>query len=181
MKNIPKTKNIILLKRVICLNRRKYEKCILSISWQVNSYPHIGTLTNFISAFALAKHFKKYFKVPVKIKVELLESATGEEKKIDGIKYYKNLKNTKIDDEKSIVDKYLSYFIEILEKLSQKDNVEYEILFFYEYQKDPLVRKSLIEVINQYDLLNKILYLLKCDKRDNSLNVIVDGGDWSGM
>lgn len=132
--------------------------------------------------------------------------------------------------------------------------MEYEILFFYEYQKDPLVRKSLIEVINQYDLLNKILdpkkgqirlrfscpvcgltekhlvntqideiskehlkmsskcpvhgehillitedneekfdmnvplrylvkilYLLKCDKRDDSLNVIVDGGDWSGM
>lgn len=29
--------------------------------------------------------------------------------------------------------------------------------------------------------LVKILYLLKCDKRDNSLNVIVDGGDWSGM
>lgn len=34
---------------------------------QVNCYPHVGTLTNFISAFALAKHLKEYYNKSVKI------------------------------------------------------------------------------------------------------------------
>ena len=33
----------------------------LWLSAQVNCFPHIGTLTNFISAFALAKHLKAYY------------------------------------------------------------------------------------------------------------------------
>ena len=32
------------------------EEIHLWLSAQVNCYPHVGTLTNFISAFALAKH-----------------------------------------------------------------------------------------------------------------------------
>lgn len=35
------------------------EGIVLWLSAQVNCYPHVGTLTNFISAFALAKHFKE--------------------------------------------------------------------------------------------------------------------------
>lgn len=38
----------------------------LWLSAQVNCFPHIGTLTNFISAFALAKHLKAYYNKPVK-------------------------------------------------------------------------------------------------------------------
>ncbi|MFV0274897.1 MAG: hypothetical protein ACK5HL_01490 [Bacilli bacterium] len=226
----------------------------LWLSAQVNCYPHIGTLTNFISSFALAKHLQDYYKVPVKIKIELLESVTGEEQVIEGIKYYKNLDRVIVDDGKTIIEKYLPYFIEILDKLKLLDNIDYEIRFFYDYQKDPLVKKSLIEVMNNYELLRytldpkdgeiklrfpcpkcgltekhlvktkfdeinptmirmssfcpehgetsilidekdnerfdmnvplrylvKILYLLKKDKEDNSLNVIVDGADWSVM
>ncbi len=226
----------------------------LWLSAQVNCYPHIGTMTNFISAFALAKHLKDYYKKPVKIIVELLESVTGEEVEIDGHKYYKNLDSVKTDDGISIKEKYLPYFEDILERLKKKDNIEYEILFFYEYQKNPLVKKSLIKVINNYDLLKytldpkngeirlrfpcpncgltekhilntkiikntseeliveskcpkhgtylskisdisidkfdmnvplrylvKILYLMATDKVNNTLSVIVDGGDWSGM
>ncbi len=54
------------------------EEINLWLSAQVNCYPHVGTLTNFISAFALAKHLKEYYNKPVKIIVELLESVTGE-------------------------------------------------------------------------------------------------------
>ena len=236
-------------------NKMKDKKeIVLWLSAQVNCYPHIGTLTNFISAFALAKHFKEYFNVPVKIKVELLESVTGEEQIINGHKYYKNLDNVLTEDGISIKEKYLPYFKDILNKLSEKDKIDYEIRFFYDYQKDPLVKQSLIEVMNNYELLKytldpkdgqirlrfpcpkcgltekhllntkiedisnehikmksicpyhgeysinidknstdlfdmnvplrylvKILYLLKKDKEENSLNVIVDGGDWSGI
>ncbi len=91
---------------------------VLWISAQVNSYPHIGTLTNFISAFALAKHFKKYFNIPVKIKVELLESVTGEEVLINGIKYYKNLDTTKDKSGLTIKEKYFPYFKKLLDRLS---------------------------------------------------------------
>lgn len=129
----------------------------LWLSAQVNCYPHIGTMTNFISAFALAKHLKEYYKKPVKIIVELLESVTGEEIEIDGHKYYKNLDSVKIDNEISIKEKYLPYFEDILERLKKKDNIEYEILFFYDYQKNPLVKKALIKVMNNYELLKYTL------------------------
>lgn len=154
----------------------------------------------------------------------------------------------------TIKDKFLPYFIDILERLKKLDNIDYEILFFYDYQKNPLVKKSLIKVMNNYDLLKytldpkngeirlrfpcpkcgltekhilntkieninenllemssicpdhglyktkidskstdkfdmnvplrylvKILYFLETDKLNNTLSVIVDGGDWSGM
>ena len=69
----------------ILKNKHPEEKkeIILYLSAQVNSYPHIGTLVNFISAFALAKQIKEAYNVPVKIRVELLESVTGEEKIIN--------------------------------------------------------------------------------------------------
>lgn len=230
------------------------KEIVLWLSAQVNSYPHVGTLTNFISSFALAKHLKNYYQLPVKIKVELLESVTGEEQIINGIKYYKNLEKTKMENNKTIKDLYFPYFKELLDKLSKKDNIDYEVRFFYDYQKDPLVKKSLIEVMNNQDLLRhtlnpktgeirlrfpcpdcgltekhlvntkilkittseikmqsscpihgthnieinessdnkfdmnvplrylvKILYLLKSDSQKDSLSIIVDGGDWSGV
>ncbi len=229
------------------------KEIVLWLSAQVNCYPHVGTLTNFISAFALAKHFKEYFNVPVKIKVELLESVTGEEFLINGIKYYKNLNTAKDKNGLTIKEKYFPYFKELLDRLSKKDEIDYEVLFFYDYQKNPLVKEALYDVIKNEKLLRytldpkngeirlrvpcpscgltekhlantqiktldnkinitsfcpihgefnividknsndnfdmnvplrylvKVLYLLKQNKIDNSLNIIVDGGDWSGM
>lgn len=131
---------------------------VLWLSAQVNCFPHIGTLTNFISAFALAKHFREYFEKPTKIVVELLESVTGAEETIDGHRYYKNLDNVLTDDgTQTIREKYLPYFKEILDKLEAKDHVKYEIRFFYDYEKDPLVKKSVIKVMNNFDLLKNIL------------------------
>lgn len=230
------------------------KEIVLWLSAQVNCFPHVGTLTNFISAFALAKHFKEYYKIPVKIKVELLESVTGKEFNINGTKYYKNLNTIEDSNGQTIKEKFFPYFKELLDRLSKKDEITYEILFFYDYQKNPLVKESLYEVINhnndlkyvlnpkngeirlrvpcpkcgmtekhlnntkisiikrnkirvesncpehgRYDTvidenskenfdmnvplryLVKILYLMKQNDLDNSLNVIVDGGDWSGM
>ena len=143
----------------ILKNKKPEEKneIILYLSAQVNSYPHIGTLVNFISAFALAKQFKKAYDVPVKIRVELLESVTGKEEVINGNKYYKNLMNVADEDGTTICEKYLPYFKNILNKLSEMDGIEYEILFFYDYQKERLVRKSLLEVMDNADILGDVL------------------------
>lgn len=230
------------------------KEIVLWLSAQVNCYPHIGTLTNFTSAFALGKHFREYFGLPVKIVVELLESVTGEEQCIEGHRYYKNLENVMTEDGLTIREKYLPFFVDVLERLKEKNNIDYEIRYFYDYQKDFLVKKSLIKVIENYDMLKdtldpksgeirlrfpcpqcgltekhlwrtqineitneaicmssycplhgvysikiaensndkfdmnvplrylvKILYLLESNKVNNVLNVIVDGGDWSGM
>jgi hypothetical protein len=230
------------------------KEIVLWLSAQVNCYPHIGTLTNFISSFALAKHFKEYFQLPVKIIVELLESVSGEEEIINGHKYYRNLECVRTDEGSTIKEKYLPYFEDILNQAKKIDNIDFEIRGFYNYQKDYLVKKSLIKVINNYNLLKyvldpisgeirlrfpcphcgltekhiwktridkitdesislssycpqhgeysieiskdsndkfdmnvplrylvKILYLLESDKINNTLSVIVDGGDWSGM
>ena len=75
----------------IIKNKMEKKEINLQLLAQVNCYPHIGMLTNFISAFALAKHLKEYYNKIVKIIVELLESVTGEEKIINEHKYYKNL------------------------------------------------------------------------------------------
>ena len=96
------------------------EEINLWLSAQVNCYPHVGTLTNFISAFALAKHLKEYYNKPVKIIVELLESVTGEEKIINGHKYYKNLDSVITTEGTTIKDKFLPYFIDILERLKNQ-------------------------------------------------------------
>ena len=81
------------------------KEIVLWLSAQVNCYPHIGTLTNFMSAFALAKHLKQYYNKSVKIIVELLESVTGKEVTIDGNKYYKNLDSVKTESGKTIKEK----------------------------------------------------------------------------
>lgn len=226
----------------------------LWLSAQVNSFPHIGTLTNFISAFALAKHYEEYFGKPVKIIVELLESVTGKEEIINDIRYYTNLEKTILDSGERVKDKYLPYFEELLERLKKLNEVDYEIKFFYEYQQDPLVKDALIEVIQNTDKLKnildpkkgeirlrfgcpkcgltekhlvhtkinsisndnlslssycpnhgefrininkdsndtfdmnvplryliKVMYFIRRNNLNNELNVIVDGGDWSGM
>lgn len=111
------------------------KEIILYLSAQVNSYPHIGTLVNFISAFALAKQIRSTYNVPIKIRVELLESVTGKEETINGVKYYKNLRNVVDKDGTTICERYLPYFKEILNRLSTMDGIEYEIMFFYDYQK----------------------------------------------
>ena len=129
----------------------------LWLSAQVNCYPHIGTLTNFMSAFSLAKHLENYYDKPVKIIVELLESVTGEKQTINGVEYYKNLENVADDNGETIKEKYLPFFIDILDRLKKLNNIEYRILFFYEYQTDPLVKKSLLKVMNNYDLLKYTL------------------------
>ena len=127
------------------------------LSAQVNSFPHIGTLTNFISGFILAEHFFNYFKLPVFIKVELLESVTGETIKYDNHDYYKNLVYSRHESGKSIKDYYYPYFLDILERLKEKTGIQYEVLFFYEYQKNILVKEALFEVINNAALLKNIL------------------------
>ncbi len=37
--------------------------------------------------------------------------------------------------------------------MHEKDDINYEIRFFYDYEKDFLVKKSLIKVMKNYDLL----------------------------
>lgn len=81
------------------------KKIVLWLSAQINCCPHIGALTNFILAFALAKHSIEYYNVPVRIKIEILESVTGEEFIIDEIKYYKNLNTITDKNELTIKEK----------------------------------------------------------------------------
>ena len=76
------------------------KEIVLWLSAQVNCYPHIGTLTNFISAFALAKHLKKYYNVatttksfnenlPVILTLGAIATATAPAATLMVIKQYK--------------------------------------------------------------------------------------------
>lgn len=226
----------------------------LYISAQLNSYPHIGTLVNFMSAFALAKQITANFGIKTIIHLDLLENVTGEEVIINGNKYYKSLKNTIGEDGVSLSEKYFPYFLDILEKLKILDDIEYETQFFEDYQKEIDVRDALLEIMNNRDIIGnvinpkdgeiylrfpcpkcglidkhninkkieyidkekivlsnicpyhgehqieisknsnqffdmnvplryitKALYLIRKDHNNNTLSIIVDGGDWAGM
>lgn len=226
----------------------------LYISAQLNSYPHLGTLVNFISSFAIAKLLQEKFNKKVIIHLDLLENVTGEEAVIDGHKYYKSLKNTVDENGISLNEKYYPYFTDILNKLKSRDNINYEIQMFEDYQKDEVMREALLQIMNNHEMIGRIInpkngeiylrfpcpkcdyidkhnfnrkiesitpeeivlsnicpnhgyhkitinktskeffdmnvplryitkaiYLIKKDKKDDTLSIIIDGGDWAGM
>lgn len=230
------------------------KKIVLYISAQLNSFPHIGTLVNFMSAFGIAKLLKHKFGKQILIHLDLLENVSGEEKIIDGHKYFRSLTHIKDIRGISLSDKYFPFFQDILERLKVLDKIDYEIQFFNEYQKTSIVRETVIEIMNYRDEVGEILnpkngeiylrfpcpicglidkhnykrvidnitestlemsnicpihgkhkikispdndslfdmnvplryitkaiYLIKRDKKDNTLSIIVDGGDWAGM
>lgn len=86
------------------------EAIIIYLSAQVNSYPHVGTLINFTSAFAIAKQLKETYKVPVRIRVELLESVTGEE----GFERLYNEVNLWVSDPKLFIRDYTIEYIDMV-------------------------------------------------------------------
>lgn len=131
-------------------------KIHLVVSAQLNSYPHIGTVINFMCAFALGVHLRERLHIDVDITFDALDNVTGENIVVGGDVYYISLKD-KIIDGQSLAEKYLPYFEELLSKLKSRTSIEYCIRRYDEYQKDPIVRRTIIKMLSDYDSFAEIL------------------------
>lgn len=128
----------------------------LVVSAQLNSYPHIGTVINFMCAFALGMHLQSKLKKTVNLTFDALDNVTGENISIGDDTYYISLKD-KMNDGLCIANKFLPYFEDLLEKLSAKSSISYNIRRYDEYQKNPIVRRTVIKILKDYDAFAEIL------------------------
>lgn len=135
---------------------QKYNKIEIIISCQLNSFPHIGTIVNFMCAFAIAKKIKKQYTKEVNIIFDCLENVSAETIEKNGHTYYISLRDKKVNG-KSIAEANMVYFEDLLKRLNNISGIPFVIRTYDEYQSLPLVRKIVMQIIKEYDKLAKIL------------------------
>jgi ssDNA-binding Zn-finger/Zn-ribbon topoisomerase 1 len=117
-------------------------------SAQMNSHPHLGSILSLMTAFATTEKLSNRFEIPSKIKFEVLENAPKEQEIINGLVYAKMHCDTYVDNV-PLSSIYLKSFKELLDMLKLKTGIEYELLYYKQFQEIPFVRKTLIEMIDR--------------------------------
>lgn len=115
-------------------------------SAQPNSFPHLGTLTILMSAFAFGKHLKETLNFPVNLKFEYDNNSPAEKIEVDGVTYSKmqiqhEVEGTRCDKH------FIKEFEYLFNYLVEKSGVQYHGRTFEDFQKVPFVRQKLIEII----------------------------------
>lgn len=223
-------------------------------SAQLNGHPHMGTLTSLGTAFTLGEYIQREFDIPATINFEALENAPIEKNQI-GDREYCRMHSHHYVDGIPLSEIHMNSFREVLDYFSRNTGVNYEIEYYEEFQRNPFVRKTLLEIIsrekefipfiapserllrirfpcNTCHIMEKtskdslvvedrapeyVLYQSKCPyhgeftirvssqddnlidfntsirnvikeakfiedaRKSNSMNLMVDGGDWNGM
>lgn len=125
---------------------------------QPNSYPHFGTLLNFMLAFSFARNLRREYNVEVNVILDLLEQAKGDKIQIGDKTYFKSLKDTYRKSEKmSDYEFYREYFEDLLGELSELSNVAYQIRTYNEFQMDRYARRALINMYNNKDAVARLI------------------------
>ena len=135
---------------------RNYDRIEIVISSQLNSYPHIGTIVNFMATFSLAKKISEELKKEVSVNFDYLENVCAETVEYEGIPYFISLADKK-EANKSIADKNMVFFEDLLKRLSKLSGIKYITRSYAEYQANPVFRKLLIKIIENYDELAELL------------------------
>ena len=124
----------------------KSTKINIHSSAQPNSYPHLGTTATLMSAFALGKHLKDKFKVPVTLKFEYDNNSPAEKVKVDDVIYSKMQTQQEVDGVRR--DKhFIKEFEYLFSYLEKKSGVNKTDRTFEEFQRIPFVREKLIQII----------------------------------
>ena len=126
---------------------QRKEEIQLHYSAQMNSHPHMGTVMSLMTAFSLGQRLEERFKVPISLRFEVLENVPGEQKKVDGITYAKMRCDTMVNGVPE-TDIYLKSFKDMLNTLKEYSGVEYNLLYYKEFQALPFVRKTLLKIID---------------------------------
>ena len=144
--------------QIVDLKMDGVNKVNILLCAQPNSYPHFGTLINFIFGFAYADILRKKYRVEVEVTLDLLEHAKGEKVVHEESVYFKPLNHTYSKDSKlSDYEFYRVFFEELLSELSELSGVDYKIRTFNEFQKERHARRALIDMYNNHDRIAKII------------------------
>ena len=119
-------------------------------SAQLNGHPHMGTLTSLGTAFTIGEYIKREFNIPSTIKFEALENAPIGKVKVGDREYCKMHSHTYVDGS-PLSEIYMHSFREVLDYFSKNTGVSYEVEYYEEFQKNPFVRKKLLEIIARED------------------------------
>lgn len=134
------------------LSKVEKDNIKISIGAQPNSSPHFGTLTVFNLAFATAKKLADTDSSKnVSILFEVVDTAPSETVTIEGVKYQKSLKQT------GAINNYLHQYVEILEYLKLKTNINYEIRMQSEFNKQKEIYPIVKNIIQNRDKIKDVL------------------------
>lgn len=126
------------------LKKFNKDNVIISIGSQPNSSPRFGTLIVFSTAFSLAKKMKALLPTKnINILFEVVDTAPSETIEINGIKYQKSIKNT------GKINNNFGDYIEILDYFKELTNINYNIRFQSEFNKQKYIYSIVKEIIKQ--------------------------------
>jgi len=117
-------------------------------SAQLNGHPHMGTLTSLASAFAVGEYIQNRFNVPSTLKFEALENAPIEKNQM-GDKEYCRMHSHHYVDGVPLSEIYMKSFREVFDYIKVNTGVNYETEHYEQFQKNPFVRKTLLEIISR--------------------------------
>jgi len=103
-----------------------------------------------MTAFALGKYFGDYFSVPVSLVYDMLDNSPGEKLIVDGHHYQRSLSDTIVGG-RSLADQYTDSFRSIITALSKRSGVSAILRTYTEFQSIPIVRKTLLTILQQRD------------------------------
>ncbi len=160
----------------------KKKKIKISIGAQPNSSPHLGTISVMGVAFKLAKKLMEEFNdINCSVLFEVVDTAPSEQIIINNIVYQKSLRNT------GKLTKYMPQFIEILDFLKSKTQIEYEIRYQSEFNSQKELKSIIRKIVGnkdkiiryldpKYEKLRIRVSCPKCGLADkNSINNIYNG------
>ena len=131
------------------LNKKRIK---ISIGAQPNSSPHLGTISVISLAFKLAKKLMEEFDdITCSVLFEVVDTAPGEKVIINNIVYQKSLKNT------GKLTEFMPQFIEILDFLKAKTQIDYEIRYQSEFNSQKCIKPIVRQIVEQRKKIAKFL------------------------
>lgn len=133
-------------------SKLKKKKIKISIGAQPNSSPHLGTISVLSLAFKLAQKLMEEFDdITCSILFEVVDTAPSEQVVINDIVYQKSLKNT------GKLTEFMPQFVEILEFLKAKTQINYEIRYQSEFNSQKYIKQIVNKIIEQKEKIVKYL------------------------
>lgn len=137
------------------------EKFIVVLTTRLSGKPHIGTMVNFMTGFKLAQQFQKLYGKEVRVRIELLDNISDREianviEYKGELYFYKDSINTnKVLYENQVL------FQRLIERIEELTQIKSQIYTYEMIQADLDMRKSIVQGVQNYKLLGKIMDMEK--------------------
>ena len=130
---------------------------VINTSVQPNSIPHFGTITTFMGAFILAQQTQDAFRRPSFVEIDYVDCGPTAHYHRYGGAICRSIAKTPSDNDPSIsiADYYINnYYTKLLDWISNKSGIAYRIRRYKEFQKSPIIRKAIIEICHNNQIVN---------------------------